>query len=71
MRIGLTELVVIIIVLVALIKPDKLVETARRLGQATKVLKEQQASVEDGLSGSMSSGASGSEASVGSEREDV
>lgn len=40
MRIGLTELIVIIILAVALIKPDKLGEYAKTAGKALKKIKE-------------------------------
>lgn len=40
MRIGLTELIVIVVIAIALIKPEKLGEYAKTAGQALRKIKE-------------------------------
>ena len=47
MRVGLTEIILIVIIALALIKPDKLLEYSRAVGKALRYIKENKEKIDD------------------------
>ena len=47
MRIGFTELLVIIVVIMAMIRPDKLIEYSKKIGKALRDVKDEQEKVKE------------------------
>ncbi len=47
MRIGFTELLVIVVVIMAMIRPDKLIEYSKKIGKALRDVKDEQEKVKE------------------------